>query len=224
MIVKNSLRLYARKDIHQERAKPMRFFRLLSISVTLFVLAVTVAVQAQVAQGGRAAQPAARRAPPLVIAVKGFADGSVIPSKYTQAGSQTSPAITWAHTPAGTMSFFLHMHDMDASRNHTTQDQVHWLVWNIPGTATGLPEGIPRGPRLRDGAYQISAGGPVYRGPGAPAAGPFHHYAFELYALDTKLDVQPAADAFKTRTNIMEAIQGHILGKAVYIGRFHRPR
>ena len=41
------------------------------------------------------------------------------------------------------------------------------------------------------GSYQISATGPMYRGPGAPANGPFHHYMFELYALDTKLDVKP---------------------------------
>ena len=197
----------------------MRLLRTLSVLMTMLALAITVA-----AQGGSARQGAGRRPAPLVITVKAFADGSVIPDKYTQAGSQTSPAITWTNVPAGTKSFFLYMHDMDVSRNHTTQDQVHWLVWNIPGNTTGLPEGIPRGSRLRDGAYQISASGPVYRGPGAPASGPLHHYAFELFALDTMLNVQPGADAFQTRTSLMQAIEGHILGKAVYVGRFHRPR
>jgi Raf kinase inhibitor-like YbhB/YbcL family protein len=202
----------------------MRFLRLLSVLVTMFALGVTVAAQDRAAQGGSAPPAAGARPAPLIMKVAAFADGSDIPAKYTQAGSQTSPAITWTNVPAGTVSFFLHMHDMEVSRNRTTQDQVHWLVWNIPGTATGLPEGIPRGSRLRNGAYQISASGPDYRGPGAPAAGPRHHYAFELFALDTKLDVQPGADAFVTRTVIMKALQGHILGKAVYIGRFHRPR
>jgi phosphatidylethanolamine-binding protein (PEBP) family uncharacterized protein len=51
-----------------------------------------------------------------------------------------------------------------------------------------------------------------------------HHYTFELYALDTKLDVQPAADAFETRTNVMKAMQGHVLAKAVYVGLFRRPQ
>lgn len=160
----------------------------------------------------------------MTITTTAFADGAEIPAKYTQAGNQTSPAIAWANVPAGTVSFVLHMHDLEVSRNHTSDDQLHWLVWNIPGTATGLPEGIPSGAQMQNGAYQISATGPVYRGPGAPAAGPRHHYTFELIALDTKLDVQPVADAFETRTIVMKAIQGHILGKAVYMGLFHRPQ
>jgi hypothetical protein len=116
------------------------------------------------------------------------------------------------------------MHDMEVSRNHTLDDQVHWLVWNIPATVTGLPEGVPKGSQLENGAYQISVSGPVYRGPGAPAAGPRHHYTFELLALDTKVDVAPGTDAFETRANVMKAIQGHIIGKAVYMGLFHRPQ
>jgi phosphatidylethanolamine-binding protein (PEBP) family uncharacterized protein len=64
----------------------------------------------------------------------------------------------------------------------------------------------------------------VYRGPGAAATGPLHHYMFELFALDIVLDVKPTADAFETRANVMKAIQGHILGKAVYGGLFRRPQ
>ena len=79
---------------------------------------------------------------------------------------------------------------------------------------TGLPEGVPKGSQLPDGSYQISATGPMYRGPGAGANGPFHRYVFELYALDIKLDAKPTADAFETRANVMKAIQGHILAKA----------
>src|SRR6185503_9848645 len=149
-----------------------------------------------------------------------------IPVKFSQAaegaapGEGTSPAIDWASPPAGTQSFVLNMHDMDVVRNRTTDDQAHWLVWNIPGAATGLPEGVPKGSQLADGSFQISATGPMYRGPGAAAAGPRHHYMFELYALDTKLDVQPAADAFESRTKVFAAMQGHVLGKAVYGGLF----
>ena len=110
------------------------------------------------------------------------------------------------------------------SHNKTTDDQVHWLVWNIPGTATGLPEGVPPGAQLSNGASQVSVSGQVYRGPGAPASGPRHHYTFELIALDTKVEITPGADAFETRSIIMKAIQGHILGKAVYMGLFHRPQ
>jgi Raf kinase inhibitor-like YbhB/YbcL family protein len=167
---------------------------------------------------------------PMTLTIPGFADGAQIPVKFSQAapgaapGEGTSPAMQWANVPAGTQSFFLHMHDLDVARNKTTDDQAHWVFWNIPPSATGLPEGVPKGSQLPDGSYQISATGPMYRGPGAPASGPLHHYVFELYALDTKLDVKPSSDAFETRANVMKAIQGHILAKAVYGGLFKRPQ
>jgi Raf kinase inhibitor-like YbhB/YbcL family protein len=165
----------------------------------------------------------------MTLTTTAFPDGGTIPVKYSQAaegaepGGGTSPALTWSNAPEGAQSFLLHMHDMEVARNRGTEDQVHWLVWNIPATATGLPEGVPRGSQLADGSYQISATGPVYRGPGAPANGPPHHYVFELYALDTKLEVTPTDDAFETRVKVMEAVQGHVLGKAVYLGLFRRP-
>lgn len=179
-----------------------------------------------------AQQPAAPGAggPPLTMTIPGFPDGSQIPVRFSQAapgaapGEGTSPAISWANVPAGTQSFVLNMRDMDVARNKTTDDQAHWVVWNIPGTSRGLPEGVPKGPQLADGSFQISATGQVYRGPGAAATGPMHHYMFELFALDTKLDVPPSADAFETRANVMKAMQGHILGKAVYGGLFRRPQ
>ena len=81
---------------------------------------------------------------------------------------------------------------------------------------------VPRQPgdRLR----QISATGPNYRGPAAPASGPFHHYVFEIYALDVWIDVpavgqSPAA----TRTAVMAAMAGHVRGKGVLTGRYRRP-
>jgi Raf kinase inhibitor-like YbhB/YbcL family protein len=194
----------------------------------LFAVLVTATMTSVIAQErGGAAQPAA---PAMTLTVSGFPDGGQIPVRFTQAapgaapGEGTSPAMTWANVPAGTQSFVLNFRDLDVARNKTTEDQAHWVVWNIPATATGLPEGVPRGARLADGSYQVSVTGPVYRGPGAPASGPQHHYMFELYALDTKIDVQPAADAFETRANVMKAMQGHVLGKAVYGGLFKRPQ
>ena len=189
----------------------------------LGVFAMTAALSAQTPGGG--GQPAGQPPrPPLTLTTTAFPDGDPIPVKYTQAGEQVSPALTWTNVPPGTVSFVLHMRDPDVARNKTTEDQVHWLVWNIPGTATGLPEGVPKGPDLPDGSKQISASGPVYRGPGAPASGPMHHYTFELYALDAKMDVQAGADAWETRTALWKAMQGHILGKAVYVGLFRRPQ
>jgi Raf kinase inhibitor-like YbhB/YbcL family protein len=126
--------------------------------------------------------------------------------------------------PDGTRSFVLYFHDPDVAINKTTNDQVHWLVWNIPGNATGLPENVAAGAKRPDGSYQISASGPVYRGPGAPANGPLHHYTFELFALDTMLDTQPGANEQETRAAVLQAMNGHILRKAVMVGLFKRPQ
>ena len=195
-----------------------------SIVVSGFLAALPAAAQ-QPAANAAAPPPA----PAMVLTVQGFADGAEIPVRFSQAapgaapGEGTSPAMTWTNVPAGTQSFVLNMRDLDVARNRTTEDQAHWVVWNIPATATGMTEGQPRGARLPDGSFQISATGQVYRGPGAPATGPRHHYMFEIYALDTKLDVAPTADAFETRTKVFQAMQGHVLGKAVYGGLFRRP-
>ena len=204
---------------------------MLSILTTM-VFAAALAAQDRAGAGQRGAAPggapaAAARgpaSPPMTLTTTAWADGDPIPAKYTQAGEQVSPPLTWTNTPPNTQSFVLHFHDPDVARNRTTDDQVHWLVWNIPPTATSLPEGVPQGADRPDGSHQTSASGPMYRGPGAPATGPVHHYTFEIYALDTKLDVTPGADAFETRTKVMAAMQGHILGKAVYVGLFRRPQ
>jgi Raf kinase inhibitor-like YbhB/YbcL family protein len=178
-----------------------------------------------IAQAGRG-----RGAAPLILTTTAWPDGGQIPPRFTQAGDQTSPELSWTNVPAGTQSFVVNMVDPDVSVQRGTETQAHWVVWNIPGSATGLPEGVKPGAELPNGAQQISASGRQYRGPGAPATGPVHHYTIELYAIDTKLDVpasaaaQPAAAALETRTAIMKAMQGHVLGKAVYVGLFHRPQ
>jgi Raf kinase inhibitor-like YbhB/YbcL family protein len=201
------------------------------LSLVLSLLALPAFAQdAKGNKGGDAAKKKAAPAPGMVLSSPAFTDGGTIPIKYSQAspgaapGEGTSPALNWSNVPAGTQCFVLHMHDLEVARNGTLDDQVHWLVWPIPATATGLPEGLPKGDRLPDGSFQTSATGRVYRGPGAGANGPPHHYTFEIYALDTKIDVQPVADPFETRKLVMAAMQGHILAKAVTMGLFRRPQ
>jgi Raf kinase inhibitor-like YbhB/YbcL family protein len=199
------------------------------VSMSIPLAATLMAAQDRGGQRGATPAPAAA-APQMTLSIPSFPDGGQFPVKYSQAadgvapGEGVSPAMTWANVPAGTRSFVLHMHDLDVVHNKTVDDQVHWVVWNIPGTATGLPEGVPKGAQLADGSYQISATGQMYRGPGAAATGPLHHYVFEMFALDTMLDVKPSADAWDTRANVMKAMNGHILGKAVYGGLFKRPK
>jgi Raf kinase inhibitor-like YbhB/YbcL family protein len=156
-------------------------------------------------------------------------DGGVIPDKYTQKGGATapSPELKWSQVPMGTQSFVLLLHDPEPFQGRGAKmDITHWLVWNIPGTSTGFAEGVAQG-ELPDGTRQVSLRGLGYMGPGAPA-GPYHHYTFELYALDTKLDIpQPAAGTtgqavVDLRNKIIDAMDGHVVGKAVLVARFHQ--
>jgi Raf kinase inhibitor-like YbhB/YbcL family protein len=204
----------------------MRLARWTMSSIIVIATAMAVSAQAPAPQGAQRAggAPAAPASPPMVLSSPAFPEGGIIPNRYTQVEQQVSPALNWTNAPANTQSFVLHMHDLEVSRNRTVDDQVHWLVWNIPGAAKGLPEGVPQGAEQPDGTRQISASGQVYRGPGAPANGPLHHYVFEVYALDTKLDVPNGADAWDVRKAVMNAMNGHIIGKAVYMGLFRRPQ
>ncbi len=203
----------------------MRFARSAAAIAVALVMVAAVAAQQAPAGGGQRGGGGQPAPPPMRLTSTSFPDGAQIPAKYTQAGAQVSPTLTWTNAPPATQGFVLHMHDMEGSRNKTTEDQLHWLIWNIPASTTSLPEGVPNGPDLKDGSHQTSASGNgVYRGPGAPAAGPLHHYVFEIFALDTKLDIAAnAADPFDTRAKVLSAMQGHVLGKAVYMGLFHRP-
>ena len=154
----------------------------------------------------------------MTLASPSFQDGSIIPDKYTQiVPNFVSPALEWTKPPAGTASFALIMHDPDVALNKKGDDVTHWVAFNIPATAKGLPEGVPTTDRLADGTVQIKniAGKVGYLGPGAPPNGPYHHYTFELYALDAKLNLGPEA----SRADVLAAMDGHILAKAINGGR-----
>ena len=169
--------------------------------------------------GGRGPQT-----PPLIMTSPSWEDGGVIPDKYTGAAGPTSPnpELKWTQVPPGTQSFVIIMNDPEPAipAKSSRGDVTHWLVWNIPGTSTGLPEGVAQGD-LPDGTKQQSLRSKGYMGPGAPP-GPYHHYTFTLYAVDTKIDVAPSENPFDTRTALLNAMDGHVLGKAVLVARFHR--
>jgi len=161
----------------------------------------------------------------MTLSTTAFADGGMIPIKYAQPGHDVSPPLTWTDVPTGTMSFVLIVHDADTPTASAAgiDDLLQWLVWNIPAAATGLPEGVPQGPQLPDGTRQIGTTGPFYRGPAAPSTGPIHHYLYEIYALDTTVDVPSVGAALApTRAAVMAAMIGHIRGKGILVGQFRR--
>jgi Raf kinase inhibitor-like YbhB/YbcL family protein len=159
--------------------------------------------------------------PGLTLTSPDFEDGAIIPGKFTQSDpNPISPKLEWTHVPPGTVSFALILHDPDVALQRKTDDVLHWMIFNIPGTATGLPQNVPATAKLEDGTINAKnlRGGVGFMGPGMGPAGPYHHYTFELFALDTKLDLGPDA----TRADVLAAMQGHILAKGVLEGRFHR--
>ncbi len=160
----------------------------------------------------------------MTLSSAAFTDGGQIPAKHAQTGHDVSPPLNWSGAPDSTRSFVLIVHDADVAIGDGTDDLLHWMVWNIPGTATSLAEGIPQGLQVSTGMRQISASGPYYRGPAAPSTGPMHHYQFELYALDVMVNVAAVGLAVPaTRAAVMAAMQGHVRGKAVLVGLYRRP-
>jgi len=159
----------------------------------------------------------------MTLSTTAWTDGGVIPIKHSQAGRDVSPALAWTDPPQTATGFVLLVHDLDAVNQDGATSPLHWLVWNIPATARSLPEGITHGGELPDGMRQISQSGPYYRGPAAPASGPPHHYAWELYAIEGPIDV-PAVGAAPaaTRTAVWTAMAGKIRAKATLVGTFKR--
>ncbi len=181
------------------------------------VLVALVATNAEAQQR----RPAPAQVMPLTSSA--WRDGGVIPPRHAQPGDDVSPPLAWSQVPDSTESFVLIMRDLDAIAVNGTDIHLYWMLWNIPKEARSLPEGVAEVEELSDGTRQISSSGPWYRGPAAPPAGPNHHYAFELYALSSKIDVPavgqtPAA----TEAAVRAAMTGKILGKGTLIGLFKR--
>jgi Raf kinase inhibitor-like YbhB/YbcL family protein len=199
----------------------MRITQTLAIGTILLAAGIGSAFGQGPPPAGGAGRGRGPAVPGLTLTSPAFEDGTVIPNTYTQADpNPVSPKLEWKNVPAGTVSFVLLMHDPDVAMGKKTDDVTHWMAFNIPGTATELAEGQSDNAKLADGTIQlVNTGRKVgFMGPGAGAAGPYHHYTFELFALDTKLDLGPDA----MRDAVVAAMQGHILGKGVLVCRFHR--
>ena len=97
--------------------------------------------------------------PGLTLTTTAFSDGGEIPARFTQNDpNAVSPKLDWTNVPANTASFVLLFHDPDVAMQRKTDDVTHWMAFNIPGTATGLPEGVPAEAKLADGTVQVIQG------------------------------------------------------------------
>lgn len=148
-----------------------------------------------------------------------FADRARVPEPHTCDGEDRSPELRWEGAPAATRSFALIMDDPDAPPG----TWVHWVLYDIPSALAGLPEGLPKTPRVLDGAKHGACWGvdryerSGYHGPCPPPGKP-HRYFFRLYALDAPLGLKPGATAAQLR----QAMTGRVLASAELIGMYGR--
>lgn len=151
---------------------------------------------------------------PLTIRSPAFHEGGAIPARYTCDGEDLSPPIEWSGVPQGAKTFALTCADPDAPSGLW----VHWVVFDLPSSVTGLPEGVPPNPEISGGGRQgkndfrkIGYGGPC------PPSGT-HRYVFTLYALDSTSGLPAGA----SRKDLLAAMREHVLGQATLTGTYSR--
>ena len=147
-----------------------------------------------------------------------FAPHQEIPRRFTGEGDDVAPALRWAGIPDSAKSLALIVEDPDApDPAHPRKTFVHWVVYDIPVRAEGLPEeGRPLPAGARQGVNDF--GKSDYGGPMPPIGR--HRYFFRLFALDTML-----GDIGKpSRAELLEAIEGHVVGKAELVGTYAKHR
>ena len=151
---------------------------------------------------------------PLTIRSPVFHEGGSIPARYTCDGEDVSPPLEWSGVPKGTNTSALTCDDPDAPSGLW----VHWVVFDLPPSVTGLPEGVPPTPEISGGGRQgkndfrkIGYGGPC------PPSGT-HRYVFTLYALDSPSGLPAGA----TRQDLLAAAKNHVLGQATLTGTYSR--
>lgn len=153
----------------------------------------------------------------LVVTSPAFAEGDMLPAKYTCDGENISPPVEWSALPEGTASVAFLMDDPD---DVTAPGGIftHWTLVNLPATATSLPEGVPREAVLPDGAIQGTNGFGVlgYGGPEPiPGSGP-DRYRFQVFALAEKLGVEPGV----SREAVLGLMEGRILDQGVLTAKY----
>jgi len=149
------------------------------------------------------------------ISSPAFRDGHPIPEKYTCDRANVSPPLRWTGVPPGTRSFAMVAEHPDVPEGSAAV----WVVYDLPGDSTGLPQGIAASGRLPEGAKQgVNEHGTLgYSGP-CPPPGWAHHYYFRVYALDARTKLEPRA----TKAEVFRAMRRHVLRVTEMMGTYER--
>ena len=151
----------------------------------------------------------------MQITTTAFKEHEAIPARFTCQGENVSPALSWSGMPANAKSLVLICDDPDAPSGTWT----HWVVYDLPSSASELPENVSRSATISGGGKQgmndfrqIGYGGPC------PPSGKPHRYFFRLYALNSMLELRPGA----RRSDVEAAIGKHLLASAEVFGTYQR--
>ena len=157
----------------------------------------------------------------IVLKSRAMQTGEAMPRDYTPDGRNLSPPLTWSNLPAGTQELAIVCADFGAGN---PPPWVHWIIYGISPATVGLPAGLPVESHeampadLADAIQGLNGWRrPYYRGP-APPAGTPHLYHFSVYALDEVLGLEPGL----TRDDLLEAMEGHILGRGDLVPIYER--
>jgi len=193
-------------------ANPHLVFAFIAFSIFALVSSLPA-----VAEEEAASQPTSQPASKFKIESPAFKEGESIPSVHTCDGKDISPKFTWEGAPEGTQSYALIFDDPKTQIGVW----VHWVIYNIPGDAKGLPEAIDRDKEvLKNGTTQGKSSWRKIGFRGSCPPDGEHEYHFKLYALDSKLDLAPGA----TKKELLKGMEGHTLGKTVLTGRYEKQK
>lgn len=155
----------------------------------------------------------------ITVSSSAFDHHGTVPLAYTAYGDNTVPSISWSELPAGTQQLALVMDDPIAP---TPQPFVHWVAYNIPVDAEGLPEGLTRDAEVNVAGLEGMINGlnglrqTGYFGPRPPKDGKLHAYHFRIYALDSELNLPAGLN----KAELMSAIEGHVLATGMLMGHY----
>ena len=152
----------------------------------------------------------------LALSSSAFKNGAAIPRKYTGVAEDISPPLSWTDVPASTRSLALLCEDPDAPGGLW----VHWVLYDIPPEVREIGENLDKSQTVLGGSAKQGLNdfrGVGYGGP-MPPPGKAHRYMFKLYALDQPTGLPAKA----TRSQLLKAIEGHVLAQTQLTGLFGR--
>ena len=197
-----------------------------SISARILSAGIAIALASNLGCGNADPVPSTER---LTIQLRStaFADGGMIPHRFTCDGSDRSPDLRWSGVPENCRTLVLICDDPDAPAGTWS----HWVFFNLPPQVKALKEGVPASEHVSNTSIEVSSpagsdrdatqgkndfGKVGYGGPCPPSG--THRYVFRLYALDARLELGPEA----TRADVLKAMKGHILAEGRLIGKYTR--